>query len=180
MADEFEQVEQETVNAELFSEDELPDDADAAFATAEEGVDGADLQVTVEPPPAPVGRSWAFDFTTKRFVMAGHSPIETRRTQTLRYWIEKCLRTPQGGVSIEPADYGFDDPTNIFGDQFDSADIATLEERVREALLFHPSITGIEEFVVEQSTEDEEVLLMSFEAVLDDETRLDIAQEVTL
>lgn len=179
MADEFEQPEQETAAVELF-EEQPPGEAADAFALAEEGVDADDLVVSIEPPPEPIGRSWAFDFSAKRFVLAGHAPLETRRTQTLRYWIEKCLRTPQGGVPIEPADYGFDSPTDIFGDQFDSADIGTLEDRVREALLFHPSITGIEEFTAAQSIEDEEVLEVAFTVVLDDDTQLDFDTQVNL
>ena len=182
MADEFEQIEQEIAVPELFEEDQQPESADEAFETAEEGVEGDELVVTVEEPPAPLGRSWAFDFSTKRFLMSGHSPVETRREQTLRYWIEKCLRTPQGGVPIEPPDYGFDKPTDIFGDQFDSADIATLEERVRDALLFHPAITGITKFAVGQfeSDPDEEALQVEFEVILDDDTRLDVAAGVTV
>lgn len=176
MADEFEQPNPEVVNAELFSEDAFPEDADEAFATAEENVDADELLITTEPEPTPLGRSWAFDFETKRFVMAGHAPIETRRTQTLRYWIEKCLRTPQGGLIIEPPDYGFEKPTNVFGDQFDSADVATLEERVREALLFHPAISDIENFDLAPDPEDEEVALMRFHVVLDDQTRLELNQ----
>lgn len=180
MPDEFEQPEQETPVAELFEEAELPDEAGSAFNEAEEGIDADDLIVSVEPQPEPIGRSWAFDFTAKRFVMAGHAPVETRRTQTLRYWIEKCLRTPQGALAIEPADYGFDSPTDIFGDQFDSSDVGTLEDRVREALLFHPAITGIEEFRAVQSEEDLEALLVSFRAVLDDDTQLDVDTQVAI
>lgn len=179
MADEFEQQEQETPVAELF-EEQFPDEAADAFSLAEEGIDSDDLVVSIEPAPEPIGRSWAFDFQAKRFVLAGHAPLETRRTQTLRYWIEKCLRTPQGAVVIEPADYGFESPTDIFGDQFDSADIGTLEDRVREALLFHPSITGIEEFRAAQSTEDEEVLEVAFTVVLDDDTQFDFDTQVNL
>lgn len=181
MPDEFEQLEQETVVPELFGEEgTTPDEADDAFQLAEEGIDADDLVVSVEPPPAPLGRSWAFDFAAKRFVMAGHEPIETRRDQTLRYWIEKCLRTPQGALAIEPADYGFDNPTEIFGGQFDEADTGVLEDKVREALLFHPAITGITEFSAEQDTEDEEVLLVSFRAVLDDDTQLDVDTQVAI
>jgi hypothetical protein len=179
MPDEFEQLEQEQIVPELFEEPELPDEAGDAFARAEEGVESDDLVVSVEPPPAPLGRSWAFDFSAKRFVMAGHAPVETRREQTLLYWIQKCLLTPQGGSPIEPADYGFDSPTNIFGDQFDSSDIGTFEDRVREALLFHPSITGIENFRLEPDADDEEAAQVFFEAVLDDDTRLDVAAGVT-
>lgn len=180
MADEFDPIEQDSVIPEIFTEDAAPQDIEEAFERSEEAVDGEDLIVTVEPGPTPLGRSWAFDFTTKRFVMAGHQPIETRRDQTLRYWIEKCLRTPQGGVIIEPPDYGLDAPTNILGDQFDSADVANREERVREALLFHPAITGIEGYEAGPDPEDEEVLLESFSVILDDSTTLDMNREVTL
>jgi hypothetical protein len=180
MADEFDAIEQEAVTPELFTEDEPLDDVEEAFERSEEAVDGEDLVVTIEPGPTPLGRSWAFDFTTKRFVMAGHQPIETRREQTLRYWIEKCLRTPQGGAVIEPPEYGLDAPANIFGDQFDSADVATREERIREALLFHPAITGIDGYEAAPDPEDEEVLLESFRVILDDSTTLDMNREVTL
>lgn len=170
MAEETPQPEPDVT--ELFEEDTLPVDPGEAFEQAEEGIDAEGLVVSVEPEPVPVGRSWAFDFAAKRFVMAGHSPVETHGNQTLLYWIEKCLRTPQGALAIEPPDYGFDDPTGMFGHQFDAATIETLEERVREALLFHPSISGIEEFSAQQSTEDEEVLEVSFTVVLDDDTQL--------
>lgn len=180
MADEFEQIEQEQVVPELFGVEELPDSAEEAFATAEEAVEGDDLVVSVEPQPEPLGRSWAFDFSSKRFVMAGHSPVETRREQTLLYWAEKCLRTPQGGSPIEPADYGFDSPSELFGETIDAAEVGTLEDKVREALLFHPAITGIENFELLPDEEDGEVRLVNFQIVLDDETRLGINTGVAL
>jgi hypothetical protein len=180
MADELETVEQGEANPELFSEDELPATIDEAFEAGEAAVDADDLVVTTEPAPTPLGRSWAFDFSAHRFVMAGHQPIETRRTQTLRYWIEKCLRSPRGGCVIHPPSYGLDSPTDVFGDQFDSADIASLEERIADALLFHPAISGIENFQAEQDAEDDEALLVRFEVVLDDATTLAIEEGLSL
>jgi uncharacterized protein DUF2634 len=178
MADELESVEQEIDNAELFSEDELPAAIDAALAEAEDAIDASELVVTTEPAPTPLGRSWAFDFTTKRFVMAGHQPVETRRTQTLEYWIQKTLRTPLGGSVIHPPGYGFVKPTEIFGGPLDAADVSTLQEKVEDALLPHPSISAIEGFEAEPDPELEEALLMRFHVITDDQTVLPIEERV--
>lgn len=179
MAEELDSVEQETEAPELFAPESLPDNIDEQLEEAEDAVGADELVVTTEAPPDPVGRSWAFNFETQRFVLAGHQPIETRRTQTIRYWIQKCLTQPQGGNLIHPAGYGFDKPTEIFGQQFDAADQSTLQERVEDALLPHPSITAVEAFEAGQDPEDEEALLMRFHVALDDETTVRIEERVT-
>jgi hypothetical protein len=115
---------------------------------AEEGLTPPDADelptVVVDPaPPPPLGRSWAFDFGSESFVRSRGVPLETRGTQTLLGWIDKCLHTERGALPIHPPEYGVVDLRSIFGRPVDQLSAQELEERFREALTFHPRIADV-------------------------------------
>lgn len=149
---------------------ELLDDELESFPDAD------DIVVTEEEPP-PIGRSWAFDFQHNRFErgVRAQGPLETHGQTTLRYWVEKCLRTARGAHPIHPEDYGMNDPTGNFGLPLAEAKGANLEGDIRDALTFHPNIVDVTDFY-SASNPDEDYLAVSFTVVLDDETALQFTE----
>lgn len=148
-----------------------PDDALASLeADFEERVDPPEILVVEEEPP-PIGRSWSFDFTTGRFRSGvnGRAPLATNGTTTLIVWAEKCLRTVSGAHPIHPPGYGVRDRTSLLGQTVSGAPVAELEQRIREALTFHPRIVDIEDFEFDYDPLDEWVNV-TFSMVLDDDT----------
>lgn len=139
--------------------------------------EGDELVVAVAEPP-PIGKGWAFDFITNggQFITAGgRGPLETRGDRTLYYWIEKALRTDRGAHPIYSASYGMERPFDMIGRHLNSADYADLENRIHQALTFHPRIVGIAEFSAEQDPSDE-VLYVSFRVLKDDDSSLDVGR----
>ena len=124
--------------------------------------------VVDEPEPEPIGKSWAFDFVNGVFLfVSAQGPSATWGETTLRYWIEKCLRTPRGALPIHDPDYGMEGLRGLIGAIPDEV-IADLEPRVRDALLFHPRITDILDFETEYDPMNEHVEV-SFTVVTDEE-----------
>lgn len=164
----------------LPEDDFIAPDADVELdALEDEGAGGAVLLspddeadlVIAESPPAPLGRSWAFDFDKGTFLRnGGRGPLETRGLATLRSWIEKCLYTDRGAHPVSPPEYGVDGLTDIIGDPMNEGVVAGLEERIRDALLFHERITDVRDFAhylgsVEGG--DEEIVYISFTVLTD-------------
>jgi hypothetical protein len=141
-------------------------DADLDEGTEQTFVAGLDDE---EPPP--IGRSWAFDWSTERFVMApgAHGPVETYGDQTLAQWIIKTLHTAQGAHAIYPSDYGMREPNRWFGRHLTGADYAQLEADVHDALTYHPRIVDVTDFEFEQD-DDMEALIFTCTVVKDDST----------
>lgn len=129
-----------------------------------------DLIVTQAPPP-PVGRSYSFDFVARRFVLGpGHSPISTIGTETLQQWVEKCLSTERGAYSIYPPGYGLANISDLFGGPVTSSPPIDLEQRISDALTFHPRIASVTDFGATVDPDDEYVSV-AFTVVTDrDET----------
>ena len=135
---------------ELFPADESAD-ADAFFAAATEAIEDeateADLQI-VDPEPPPIGRTWAYDFYSQSFLKSGKSPVTLRGDAALAGWIEKCLHSVRGASVVHSPEYGLIKPlTDYIGD--DPGDTVELETDIEEALLFHPSISSIEDMTIE-------------------------------
>ena len=112
MSEYFDPAEQEVVGSFLPVEDEPPS-AEEELARADEEAESfpeSDDLIATEPERLPIARSWAFDFERGRFErgLAAQGPTESRGVMTLRYWIEKCLRTARGAHPIHPEDYGID------------------------------------------------------------------------
>lgn len=148
-----------------------PDNALASLeADFEERVDPPELLVVEEEPP-PIGRSWAFDFVSGRFQSGatGKAPLATNGVATLIVWAEKCLRTVAGAHPIHPPGYGVRERSAVLGRAVAGAPVGELEQRIREALTFHPRIVDIEDFEFDFDPLDEWVNV-TFSLVLDDDT----------
>jgi hypothetical protein len=153
----------------VLDEDEELEAIDAAEAEAEAG----ELVVPAEPPP-PLGRSWAFDFSSGQFVPArAGAPTPTYGLATLRGWIEKCLRTRRGAHPVHDDDYGVDIPDEIWGGNLDHDALGDLAQDVEDALLQHPRIMRVVGFRLEGYDDEEEgALEVSFTVILDDESEV--------
>lgn len=112
-------------------------------------------------PDRPLGKGWAFDFSTGQFVAHGTAPAEAYGLDNLRVWIEKTLRTARLAHPIYTDSYGMDEPFFAIG----QVDSATLEDeyvtRVTEALLVHDRILAVENFQFSQQPTDD-TLYVSF------------------
>lgn len=147
--------------------DEFQDLA-AAEALAPFDDETLDELIVDEPPPQPLGKSWAFDYPAGRYFYVGaQGPTPTWGETTLRYWIEKALRTPEGALPIHPPGYGIRGLYHRFGRTTPEV-IADLEPAIRDALLFHPRITDVTDFT---ATHDplQEHIEVSFRVVTDEE-----------
>ena len=140
-----------------------PPDADAELALQEDLASGQDTFAAQDGPPAPLGRSYAYDFAARRFIpgQAG-GPLMTFGLDTLATWVEKCLRTrlgenpavdPDFGVEILPEDL-------IDGGPFDAGAIAEYESAARRALLVHPRIADVENFDLLYDAGDDSVRIV--------------------
>ena len=177
MSEFFDPAEEEVVESLLPVEDEPPSPEEELARADEEAEDfpESDDLIATEEERLPIARSWAFDFERGRFTRgSAQGPAETRGVMTLRYWIEKCLRTARGAHPIHPEDYGIDRVgRGVFGSPMSEAHGADLEERIRDALMYHDAITEITDFQAVQNPEDD-LLLVSFHVVLDDDVMLEV------
>jgi hypothetical protein len=147
-------------------------DVDDDIAAAEElpPFDDESLEdlVVEEPELSPVGKSWAFDFPSGQFFYASaQGPTTTWGAITLRYWIEKCLRTPRGALPIHDPGYGVEGLNQIIGHRSGEA-LADLEPSITSALLFHPRISEVIDFVADFDPA-EEYVEVSFTVITDEE-----------
>lgn len=158
-------------------EDQFPDDLDPSSTL--EVLDERLLDPTIAPPdlvvtdaePAPLGRSWAYDFSHKRFLQRPGGTVQTRGITTLRQWIEKCLRTDRGAHPIHPDDYGMERPFDLIGQGLASASKDDLQARIEDALTFHPQIVGVQDMDLTYDPDDPS-LNVSFTVVLRDDQQI--------
>lgn len=155
--------------------DEVPEtDPDLALDEPPDAVAG-DFAVA---PPRPFGKSWAFDFAgAARFVpVLGRGPLQTNGTDTVRFWIEKCLRTPRGSHPVHGPEYGVDGLEGLIGSPGGDPDVALrVSEAVADALTFHPKVAEVRDFDL-LFDPDEEVLELSFTVVLDDDDEIAVSE----
>lgn len=156
-----------------------PDDAVGAaeevdpFDTAASDDGSVEEVVVTQPAPAPLAKSWAFDFNLGQFFHAGQrGPTPTFGLVTLRYWIEKCLMTERGGSLIHSESYGIEGLTELIGEP-QGVLSATLRDRVTDALTFHPRISEVADFEI-TSDPDNEYVEVSFTVITDEEDDLTI------
>lgn len=166
---------------ELFPEEEeldAEDILDVSTAEIEEADADDDIEV-VEAEPPPIGRAWLFDFAKGSFVMDGHSPATVRGDAALYAWIEKCLRTHQGASVVHPPEFGLTQP---LGDYIggDPDEITSLETDIEEALLFHPTITAVEDIYIEEGTtpDGDAAVAVSFVVVKGDGAEVPVTLEL--
>lgn len=130
--------------------------------------------------PTPIGRSWAFDWTQHRFVKfpGALGPKQTYGEETLGEWVEKVLHTARGAHPVHPPGYGFDAPQGLVYGGTVGQIPPDFEDRVRDALTFHPNISDVEEFTYDYDRDDEFVHF-SARIILDNDTALEL-QDVRL
>lgn len=134
-----------------------PPDADEALSLQDALADSDDLDVDQDP-PVPLGRTPAIDFVQRTFVpnTAG-GPLMLYGDESLRQWIEKCLRTRRGDSPAVHPDFGLD--ALIFdlvdGGIFDESAAAEYQAIVERALPVHPAIASVDEFDVDYSDGDD-------------------------
>lgn len=158
-------------------EDGFPDDLDPAAALDvldERLVDpttpAPDLIVT-DAAVDPLGRSWAFDFVANRFVSRASGVAQTHGLATLKQWIEKTLRTARGAHPIHSDDYGMERPFDMIGMPLSMISSQDIEQRVLDAILLHPLITGLSDFQMDYDPLDT-ILNVSFTVLLEDDVIL--------
>ncbi len=150
----------------------LPDDDGTLTAAQEAGLLASDSLespsiILESPPPASIGKSYAFDFAHGHFYPNVSGGVQaTVGLTTLRYWVEKCLNTPKGAFPIHDDDYGLEGMDEIIGRQFDAGTVANLGQWVTDALLYHPNISRVVGFQAAQDPSDE-TLFVSFTVVTD-------------
>lgn len=160
---------------ELLPRDDFPiSDAELENQIEDDRLLDPDPVIVVESEPQPIGRSWAFDFISNRFYpKPGGGPQGTRGLTTLRFWIEKVLRTYRGAYPIYDSRYGIEDLDEIIGHQIGDASMTSLSGKIEDALLFHPSITAVTDFSADFNEVDE-ALVVSFVVVTDQGDELPI------
>lgn len=169
----------------LIPADELPEDAAASLAQYAASLDdprlfgsGAvdDVTITTAPDTFRVGRSWAFDFDSREFVLApnGLSPLSIAGTATLRQWVQKALLTERGSCAIHADAYGIEAPFEPISGPLASAVREEWVSRIRDTLLVHPKIRDVVDFAWQPETADGEGVGVTFRCVLDDESVLSV------
>lgn len=160
-------------------EPQYPDDLDPAAAL--DVLDKRLVDPTAAPPDLivtddalpPYGRGWAFDFSINRLVVqSGGGVSQTYGLQTLRTWVEKCLRTDRGAHPIYSDEFGMVRPFDMIGQQLTDVSSEDLQERITDALTKHPSIVDVQGFSMTYSTDGDDLLSVSFVAVLADQQAL--------
>ena len=149
------------------------------LSSIQETLDGTprpDLVIDIPQPP-PLGRSWGYDFLHYRFrTVAGRGPLLTQGIATLESWVEKCLHSDRGASPIWTDGYGMVRPFDVIGEPFAASPFESLRSRIRDALIYHPRITDIQDFRVSGPEDDanEEFVEFSFTLVLDDDSLVPI------
>lgn len=161
-----------------------PPDPDTELAVQEDLAAGVDTAEALDTTPAPLGRSYAFDFAARRLVpSASGGPLMTFGLDTLAGHVEKTLRQRQGenpacdenvGVTIMPEDL-------LDGGPFDAGAVAEYEVAVRRGLLTDDRIVDVDEFAVVYD-EDAQATLVTFRVVPegDDLDDLDLTINIPL
>jgi hypothetical protein len=132
----------------------------------EDALTGARPVVLAQAPPAPLGRTPAYDFVNGRFLPRGAGgPVMLRGLDALGQWVVKCLHTDRGGALAVHPDFGLEGASDLLdGGPFDESASAELYDRVQQALLVHPRITSVEEWQVDYEAGDD-FIRISFRVV---------------
>lgn len=124
-------------NLDLLPAGPEPDDDGLALEN-----DPSAVSLTEDVDPAPLGRSWAFDMGSDRFLLHGARPQETRGLATLLGWIDKYLHTQKGALPIHPSWFGMTDPYSLFGMPVAELSVGDLQ-RDLDGMTNHPNIAGV-------------------------------------
>lgn len=123
-------------------------DADEALAAAEASALDDPLSATdTESPPIPFGRTPPFDYAKGRFVRLGDGAIPwVTGKDALREWLAASFQTGRGGSPIYSEDIGFENLNDYLGDVDPAEQMATLEERLRDATHAHERVLDIDDY----------------------------------
>lgn len=161
--------------------DPLEDDALADdFDDSLDALGDVDVVLDEDELAPPPGRSWAFDWVEQRFERPrnGRGALGTEGTETLRQWITKALHTDRGSSPVHSDGYGLEDGSELLGVPPDDPVFADLENRVRDCLTFHPLIADIENWNLEAGDPDEDIVLIDFTVILEDESELAVQEAI--
>ena len=113
-----------------------------------------------------MGRSFLFDFSKGDFVVNDGRLVVADDTTAIKVWIEKILRTEKGRYAIyEGLSYGTSIEDLIIGTNYNIAFTESeLKREIEEALLRHPQISGISNFIL---TREVSGVTAEFTVVLD-------------
>lgn len=125
-----------------------------------------DLTLTAIESTRAVGKSFLFDFTAGEFVVRDGRLVVADDTTAIKVWIEKILRTEKGRYAIyEGLSYGTSIEDLIIGTNYNIAFTESeLKREIEEALLRHPQISGISNFIL---TREVSGVTAEFTVVLD-------------
>lgn len=160
----------------LLPDDGLDLDPDAAFEDTfgdEFDLDFEDLEATEVVDPLPYGKSWAWDFSTGRFVRFGPSPGQTNGLDTLKTWIQKAMLTAKTAHPIYSDEFGMDSPDSLVGFVSDASAQDEWASDVREALLQHDRINDVTDFRFVVS-DNGESLDVGFSVLTDEDDAIEI------
>jgi hypothetical protein len=157
-----------------------PQDIIDALGEALDGRARPDLFIVDPDTPPPFGRSWEYDFLNFHWhrPRQGQGPILTEGLHTLEQWVYKCLITDRGAHPIHPAGYGMVRPFDVVSDPMAGVPYESLESRVYDALIYHPRISDVRNFVVLADDPDDDVIEVQFDVILDDESVIPISTSV--
>jgi hypothetical protein len=172
----------EELDIEAFFPSEEGIAADEVLDASTEGIESdlidEDVEVT-EAAPDPIGRTWAFDFSERKFQTSGQAPTAIRGEVAVVGWVEKCLHTAEGAATVHPPGYGLPRPiADYIGE--DPYDLEEVETDIEEALTFHPAIKSVEEIEIGfgETEQGDQAAEVSFIIVLDDGSQVDFETSI--
>lgn len=152
----------------LPADDDAVDPTTALEAAVASSVDDPTAEV-VEDPPEPFGMSWAFDWSTGRFIRQGDSPAEVRDHDALREWCLAAAHCARFAHAVFSDDFGMERPDDIIGELEVAELISDYEQRLREALLVHDRVAGVENFDADWDPATGILTINSFDVLTDEE-----------
>lgn len=151
-----------------------PEGADMAVDEALEAALGGAIVPASNYEPAPLGRSWAFDFETGQFARGGGaSPIVVTGEASPRMWVLKALHTARLAHPVYTEDYGVELPFDLVGGRVTPEGIGRYAAAVTDALLVHDRIAAVEDFAFSYDPDDD-ALEVAFAVVLDGGARVPV------
>lgn len=127
---------------------EDPVSADDALDAAASSALDAPAEVLDDAPVA-LGREWVFDYDERRFVRGTDgAPLEARGTEGLKTWLNGVIHTARNAHPVFSTEHGMDKPNAVIGQAgADAVEYASdWGEKLRDAVLTHDRITGIQNF----------------------------------
>jgi hypothetical protein len=158
----------------LPADDDAVSPADALKAAAASAVDEPTGEVVPEP-PQPLGMSWAFDWDRGRFIRQGNAPAEVRGLDALREWCLMTVNSARFAHTVFSDEFGVDRPDDLIGELDVDEMVSDFEERIREALLVHDRIAGVEDFEADWDPETGILTISEFDVLTDDDMPLDLS-----